>query len=104
MASWYASSSVVLREVQHDAVGGTVREALAFGRHVVYSYKLPHTHFVPWGDAGALTAMIASLYRSHLEGALVRNDEGARFAAESFSEERLTHGLISAIRRELMLS
>lgn len=91
MLAMYMSSSVVVRLVQHDAIGGTVREGLALGRHVVYSHKVPHTHHVAYGDTGALIRVLAEYEQLHRRGELGLNKAGAEFAMREWNETRLVN-------------
>lgn len=97
MAPFYARSTVVLRLVAHDALGGTVREGLAYGRHVMYTYPLPHTCHVPFGDARALIAAIRRLYDRHRAGRLDLNLAGRAYALAAFDEARTTRAIIAEV-------
>ena len=50
LTPFYQKSSVVVRLVQHDGMGATAVEALLFGRHVLYTYPLPHTIAITFGE------------------------------------------------------
>lgn len=97
MSSMYISSSVVVRLVQHDALGGTVREGLAFARHVIYSYPLPHVVHVDYGDVQALHGALLGFFSKHAALELSPNIVGMRFAKENFSEGKLTLNLIKEL-------
>lgn len=98
-ASFYARSTVVMRLVPHDAIGGTVREALAYARHVVYTYRLPHTNFVPYGDTEALARVLGELWQAHQAGGLGLNAEGRAYALEAFDETKTGGALIAYLER-----
>lgn len=88
----YGLSSVVVRYVEHDAVGGTVIEGLMHARHVIYSYELPHTLRVPFGDADALIATLARLKAEHDAGILRPNDAGRAWVLEQYDPDvRFSH-------------
>lgn len=96
-APWYGDSTVVVRLVKHDSIGGTVMEGLLFGRHVVYSELLPHTVHVPFGDTPALVAKIRSLYEAHERRELRPNVQGRDYAASEFDPQRRLEGLAGAL-------
>lgn len=77
MVEFFATTSVVVRMVAHDAVpGGTVEEGLVFGRHVVYSFEWPDTRFVAFGDAEGLRDALSDMRALHDTGALGINTSG----------------------------
>jgi hypothetical protein len=86
--SEYARSSAVVRMVEHDAIGGTVCEGLMYGRHVIYTYDVPHTVCVEFGDTQALVAAIRGLYERHLAASLGLNSEGFAYAQVEFDPDR----------------
>lgn len=86
-SSLYARSSAVVRMVEHDAIGGTVIEGLLTGRHVIYSYDIPHVTHVPFGDTEGLVAAISQLKNLHDQGALELNTAGQRWATERFDPD-----------------
>lgn len=81
----YAQSSVLVRFSQHDGMPRMVLEALACGRHVVWSYYLPTVHAVRSYDE--LRAQVEELYAQHRRGKLASNEEGARYAWQEFSPQ-----------------
>lgn len=89
MLTIYASASVVVRIVRHDAIGGTVREGLALGRHVVYNFEVPHTRYIEYGDTDALIRVLAEYEQLHRRGELGLNMAGAEFAKREWNEARL---------------
>lgn len=95
MSDIYSQVSIVIRLVQHDAIGGTVREGLAHGRHVIYSYPLPHCIHVPFGDTEGLIRAIDELRKRHNQQVLEINTAGAKFANSSFDTSHLTDVFIS---------
>jgi len=86
-ATEYARSSVVVRMVEHDAIGGTVCEGLMYGRHVIYTYDVPHTVRVAFGDVGALIGAIGALHERHRTGSLELNRAGFDYAAVEFDPD-----------------
>ncbi len=83
----YARSSAVVRMVEHDAIGGTVCEGLMYGRHVIYTYDVPHTVRVAFGDVDALVGAIGSLHERHRTGSLELNRAGFDYAAVEFDPD-----------------
>lgn len=95
------SAHVVVRQVEHDAIGGTVREGLFYARHVLYSYKLPHTSFVAWGDEEGLHAELVTQHERYLAGQWAPNWEGRRYAVSHWSPEALLGTFMGALRAEV---
>jgi len=89
----FKASSVVLRLLPHDGVGGTVLEALAHARHVIYTFPLPHTNLVQAGDTEAISGILERLLDEHQRGLLGTNEEGRRYVLEAFDERRLSRAL-----------
>lgn len=91
---------VVIRHVEHDAIGGTVREGLFYARHVVYSYTIPYTLYAAWGDTDALCSAIASLYSDFTNGNLTPNVRGRDYALTEWNPsillDRFCQALIDA--------
>lgn len=84
----YASSSVVVRLVEHDAIGGTVCEGLMYGRHVIYTYDVPHTIRVPFGDSAGFIEELRRLKQQHDLSELRLNRTGFEYAAVEFDPDR----------------
>ena len=97
VAAVYERSTVLLRLTAHDALGGTVREALALGRHVIFSYAVPYTNFVRFGDVDGLIQALAKLRKSHQQGQLSLNTDGALFAQAQFNPRTLTLSFLAAL-------
>jgi O-antigen/teichoic acid export membrane protein len=87
MAEEYSRCSVVIRLVEHDALGATAIEGLLYGRHVVYSGVLQDSRRVPFDDAAALQTAIAELLRRHQERALEPRQEAADRARSVFDQQ-----------------
>lgn len=101
MVDLYGKCSAVLRLAQHDAVGGTVVEGLAMGRHVVYNYPLPFTTTVDFDDTEAIIGAVRRLERRHEAGTLKLNLEGRRWALTNYDEERLISQLCEFVAAKL---
>jgi hypothetical protein len=97
MAELFNAAHVVVRQVRHDAIGGTVREALFYARHVVYSYPLPHTHLVAWGDSDGIVRTIRRLRDQFNAGLLAPNHAGREYALDEWSPPRLIDALTNQL-------
>lgn len=97
MYSWYARTSVVVRMVAHDAIGGTIREGLAFARHAIYSYPLPFVCRVAFGDRDGLVSALERYISEHQAGRLGLNMDGREYALREFDEARTTKRLVDAL-------
>ena len=89
MIGVYNSAHVVVRQVRHDAIGGSVREGLFFARYVIYSYPLPHTYQVAWGDADELLNKLSELRRRFINGQLMPNNAGREYALSAWDPEKM---------------
>jgi hypothetical protein len=97
VANFYRKSVAVMRLVEHDGVGATAIEGLAASRHVLYSYPLPFTEHVCFGDTtGARTALTA-LFTSYTNGQLYPNRAGREYALAQFDREQVTQRLIETL-------
>ncbi|MDO8847905.1 MAG: glycosyltransferase [Coriobacteriia bacterium] len=87
-ARWFVESSCLVRMVEHDGCGGTVLEALSYGRPVIYSYDQEGVIFVPFGDTDALVKELRALCERHVTGELLANEVIAASTRERYSPER----------------
>jgi glycosyltransferase involved in cell wall biosynthesis len=92
---FYRKSSVLVRLVEHDGTGLTAVEALSRGRHVIYSFPLPHTLRVAWGDNDALSRILSGLLNLHKRGLLRLNTAGRSYAEKHYDHERCMEDLIA---------
>jgi len=92
---FYRNTTVVMRLVEHDGTGLTAVEGLSFGRHVLYSFPLPHTLAVAWGDTDALVTKLSGMFHLHQRGSLRVNAAGRAYAEEHFDHDRRMEDLIS---------
>ncbi|HWR51662.1 MAG TPA: hypothetical protein VN428_11175 [Bryobacteraceae bacterium] len=95
----YANASAVVRLVEHDSIGATVQEGLLLGRHVLYSYPLPHTTYIAFGDLERLVRELWNLFELHRAGRLGPNVGGYAFATAEFDEARDARALASLLAR-----
>jgi len=97
MSFAYADASVVVRLVEHDAVGATVAEGLLAGRPVIYSRPLPHTIHVPYADGEALVAALRDLRAQHASGGIPLNLAGREWAVREFDQDRRLARLLEVL-------
>lgn len=91
----YMNCVVLLRAVRHDALGGTVREALLCGRYALYTYPHHASTLLPSPDEGeafkeATAAKLCSLRQDYELGVLTFNDYGRQWALENLGERPLS--------------
>ena len=94
----YLESSVLLRLVQHDALGGSVREALALGRQVIYTYPVRHTSHVEFDDVDGLIRKLGELASAHAAATLRPNFAGMAYARQAFDTRVLTRTFAERLR------
>lgn len=97
MVAMYERTAVVVRLVDHDALGATVREGLAAGRRVIYSYQVPHVMHLPFSDGGQLCDVIGGLADQHRCGGLMLDRAAREFARDAFDERELTRRLVNRL-------
>jgi hypothetical protein len=93
----YDRSSVVGRHVMHDGAGYSMAEGLLHGRHVIYTYEVPHTIHVSFGDTDGLRRAIAALRDQQASGGLSINEAGRQWAIEEFDADRRFRYLLDAL-------
>lgn len=101
MEDLYAASSVVLRLVEHDALGSTVVEGLAMARYVIYNYPVPFTETVGFDDIEGIVHAVGRLVELHDAGLLRLNVEGRHWALAAYDEERLIARLCESLAAQL---
>lgn len=90
-AELYRDCSVFVRIPEHDGYSSSVREALAWGRHVIASYPYPHCRHAP--DYASLRAGLESLQTQFEAGELRANRAGRDFVVDQFGDEKVARGL-----------
>jgi hypothetical protein len=85
MNAFFERATIVWRPVRHDGLSFTVLEALAQGRHVLYSYAFPACVHVT--DAAAAHKELQRLLDLHNSQALGLNEAGIQMIARDFSAE-----------------
>jgi hypothetical protein len=93
MVPFYRNSTVLWRPTRHDGLSFTALEALAYGRHVIWSYPFPGALHAM--DARSAQAQIERLFEEHQAGCLFLNTDGARFVSQNFSASRIRDGILS---------
>ncbi|WP_162621554.1 glycosyltransferase family 4 protein [Stutzerimonas frequens] len=88
---------IVIRLVPHDAVGGTIREGLAYGCYVICTYDIPHCFHVHSDSVEELYAAFdhALMLRNNKETDF--NYDGFCYAKNSWDPEILTKQLVCRI-------
>jgi hypothetical protein len=66
-----SESHVLLRRTRHDSFSAFVREGIASGRHVIFTYDVPGVIWVRSGDLDALLTRFGALHESFRRGELV---------------------------------
>ena len=86
LTSMYEQSTVLWRPVRHDAgISFMVLEALAHGRHVVYTYPVPGA--IQAGDAEQAKQELKRLRAQHDAGSLQLNHAGREAIAQTYRRE-----------------
>lgn len=96
----YHRCVVLLRAVRHDALGGTVREALLCERYVLYTYPHEFVELLPSPDesidfVGAMENKLDGLFGRFRDGQLSANQEGSEWVKRNLSEQVLARRLAS---------
>lgn len=98
----YIESVVVVRAVRHDALGGTVREALLCGRYVLYTLPHEHTYTLPGPDAPgdflvAMEKSLGEILQRFQNGSLPLNMAGRQWVLNNLSERCLAKSVAAFI-------
>jgi hypothetical protein len=91
IARLYRDSAVYIRVPEHDGYSCSVREALAWGRHVITSY--PYPHCLVASDYESLKAHVGALKTRFEEGRLESNSGGREFVLREFDDWRVTRSV-----------
>lgn len=78
-------SCALLRLTEHDGASVLVNEALARGRHVVWTHDYPGVHAVT--DTNEASAALAGLREQHRQGTLELNKAGHDFVRRNFAPD-----------------
>jgi len=93
----YDRSSVVIRHVSHDGAGYSMVEGLLHGRQVIYTYEVPHTIHVPFGDVEGLTEALGALREQHMSGGIPLNKAGREWALVEYDADRRFRSLLGVL-------
>lgn len=93
----YAESSVVVRLVEHDGDSSVIAEGLLYARPVVYSFEVPHAHYVPFGDAEELVRVLSALLDQHRAGGIPPNETGREWALQEYDADRRLSRLLEVL-------
>ena len=96
-----ARAAVLVRLVRHDGLGGTVREALEAGLHVIYSQPMPAVQVVGFQDPDGLVAALHGLHERFGTGELAPNIAGHRYVMETFDLQTSLDTYVADLRRHL---
>jgi len=91
VASLYHDASVFLRIPEHDGCSFSIREALAWGRHVIASY--PYAHCLAAREDETLQVHLCGLKRAFDAGSLSPNWSGRDFVLREYDEARVAEQL-----------
>ena len=95
LAEFYKKASVVWRPVRHDGLSFMVREALGYGRHVLYTYPLPGC--VQVSGCFDAQAEISRLYGLHKMGHLFINEAGLQVVAKNYAKLPLKREILNRL-------
>jgi len=84
-------TTIYLRPASHDGLSNLVLEALAHGRHVLWTHPFPGVEVVNTVDAAE--ARIDELRRQHAAGRLPLNLEGRHAVIEMFDPSAVAHDI-----------
>jgi hypothetical protein len=87
----YRDCAVFVRIPEHDGYSSSVREALAWGRHVIASYPYRYCRHVT--DYASLRAELHTLQRRFEAGRLRSNERGRNFVLREFDDDKVASGL-----------
>jgi hypothetical protein len=87
MTPLYARTHALLRLPRHDGLSFMVQEALALGRHTIWTYPFPGALRVAGAEEAIAAA--AALARRHASGCLSFNETGAAHVRERYARDRI---------------
>lgn len=99
MTPFYQNASVLWRPTRHDGMSFMALEALAHGRHVIWSYPSPGV--IQSKHASSARIELQRLFDLHRDGRLALNYAGADFVAKSFSPDVIRDGMLDGWRKIL---
>ena len=87
---------VHIRYLAHDALGASVREALACSSHVIYTYDIPNTITVRYGDKEAVLQHLKDFHFKLINKELKPNHSGSSWVANNLSNKKLIKNLVDS--------
>jgi hypothetical protein len=93
MYAFFRDTSVFWRPARHDGLAFVSLEALAHGRHVLWSYPFPGCKLAP--DAATGYQEIQELFDLHCKGELPVNHFGADYVAANFNSSVIREGILA---------
>ena len=91
-----ARSTLYVRPTSHDGLAYLVLEALASGRHVLWTYPFPGVESFDTVDAAE--ALLNELYRHHVEGRLSLNHEGREAVLKMFEPAAVRNEMLERLK------
>jgi hypothetical protein len=89
---FYRESAALWRPVRHDGLPFMVLEALAYGRHVLYSYPFPACIHAVGADAACHE--LEKLHNLHISRSLEPNEAGRQYIAREFHPQKVRSNLL----------
>lgn len=102
MYPFFRRASAFWRPARHDGLAFVSLEALAHGRHVLWSYPFPGCQVA--ADAASGYEQIQNLYELHCEGKLGVNRFGAEYVAANFNPSVIREGILTRWRKIIQCS
>jgi hypothetical protein len=93
----YVQSTLLIRMVAHDAIGGMVQEALSYGRHVIWSYPLDGLRTAR--DYTTMRGHVEELLEEHGRSDLKINVEGIELVKKNFLPELNINKLLEVMNK-----
>jgi len=97
MTPFYRGATVLWRPTRHDGMSFMALEALAHGRHVIWSYPSPG--IIQSREASTARIELQRLLDLHRDGRLAFNHAGVDFVAKSFSPDVIRNGMLAGWRK-----
>lgn len=97
LTPFYRNSTVLWRPTRHDGMSFMALEALAHGRHVIWSYPSPGV--IQSRHASTARIELERLMDLHRDRRLELNHAGADFIAKNFSPMAIRDGMLAGWRK-----
>ncbi|HXM98829.1 MAG TPA: hypothetical protein VN982_10170 [Candidatus Dormibacteraeota bacterium] len=96
MTPFYGNATVIWRPAKHDGLSFMALEALAHGRHVIWSYPFTGAHHAKEAEPARIE--LQRLLELHEEKKLELNHTGADYVAQNFCSEKIKNNLLTRWR------